>query len=107
LEDPMPQLIYRYTLGASVPAEEVEVTLLLAIIATEALHGEVQSRLDVSHTYDPDRRVVAIDASTPAGRDLSKLLAGFLSTEFGADSCTVERIPHSQEQKPRPEVVTA
>jgi hypothetical protein len=103
----MPQLVYRYTIGASVPAEEVEVTILLALIATEALHGEVESRLDVSHTYDPDRRVVAIDAATPAGRDLSKLLAGFLSTEFGAGSFTVERVPRPQEPKPQPESVTA
>jgi hypothetical protein len=103
----MPQLIYRYTIAESVPAEEVEVTILLAIIATEALHGAVEARLDVAHCYDPNRRVVAIDASTPAGRDLSKLLAGFLSTEFGVGSFTVERVPHPQEQKPRPEPVTA
>ena len=92
----MPQLIYRYTLGASVPAEEVEVSILLALIATEALHGATEARLDVAHTYDADRRVVAIDATTPAGRDLSKLLTGFLTTEFGPTSFTVERVERAE-----------
>ncbi len=94
----MPPLIYRYKLDPSVPAEELEVTILLALIATEALHGAVGARLDVTHTYDPDRRVVMIDAATLAGRDMCKLLAGFLDTEFGANSFTVERVAQPELQ---------
>jgi hypothetical protein len=100
----MPQLAYRYTVSESVPTEEVEVTILLAMIAIESLHGEVEARLDVAHNYDADRRIVVVDASTPAGRDLSKLLTGFLNTEFGPNSFTVERVEQTQ---PKTELVTA
>jgi hypothetical protein len=100
----MARLVYRYTLGESVPAEEVEVTLLLAIIATESLHGEVGSRLDMSHAFDADRRVVAIDAATDAGRDLNKLFVGFLTKEYGPAAFRVERVEQPASQ---PEPMTA
>jgi hypothetical protein len=87
----MPPCLYRYTLAPEVPEEEAEASLLLAILAAEALHGEAQVRLDAAHCFDGGRRACVIDAATPVGRDINRLFVGFLRREFGPHSFTVER----------------
>lgn len=87
----MTKELYRYAFVPSVPIEEVEASLLLAIMATESLHGEAQTRLDAAHFLDPAKRACVIDAGTPVGRDLNRLFAGFLNREFGAEVFDVER----------------
>ena len=72
--------------------EHAEASLLLAVMATESLHGEAQTRLDAGHFLDPIKRACVIDAGTPVGRDLNRLFTGFLSREFGADAFVVERV---------------
>ena len=62
--------VYRYEFAPGAPADEVEATLLLAVVAVESLHGEAQARLDIGHLFDPDRRACVVDATTPVGRDL-------------------------------------
>lgn len=88
----MTKEVYRYAFNPAVQMEDIEVSLLLAILATESLHGEAQARLDASHYLDPDRRACVIDAGTPVGRDLNRLFIGFLRREFGEDSFSVKRI---------------
>ncbi len=73
---------YRYTFEEHVPSEEIEASLLLAILATESLHGESQTRLDAAHYFDPDKRACVIDAGTPVGRDLNRLFTGFIALGF-------------------------
>ena len=84
--------IYRYTFQADAALEDVEASLLLAILATESLHGEAQVRLDAGHYFDPDRRACVIDAGTTVGKDVNRLFVGFLRREFGDDRFTVERV---------------
>lgn len=84
--------VYRYAIPPGLPLEEIEGALLLAVLATESLHGKTQVRLDAFHLLDPDTQTCVIDASTPVGRDLNRLFAGFLRREFGADALTVERV---------------
>ena len=92
--------LYRYAFTADVPIEEVEASLLLAVMATESLHGETQTRLDAAHYLDPIKRACVIDAGTPVGRDLNRLFLGFVSREFGEDAFQVERIQqHHQPQE--------
>lgn len=83
---------YRYVFTPSVPPEEVEASLLLALFAAEALHGEAQVQLDAGHAFDAERRACVIDAGTEVGRDLNRLFVGFLRREFGEDAFTVERV---------------
>lgn len=83
---------YRYTLGGDIPMREVQDSLMLAVLAMECIYGSAQARLDLSHEFDPKRRVCVIDAATQVGRDLNRLFTGFLQREFGADSFRVERI---------------
>jgi hypothetical protein len=87
----MSKEIYRYAFKDQIPIEEVEATLLLSVFATEALHGEAQTRLDLGHYLDPDRRACVVDAGTAVGKDLARLFTGFLRREF-ADGFTVERL---------------
>ena len=88
----MTKELYRYVFTPDAPIEEVEASLLLAILATESLHGESQVRLDVAHSFDPTKRACVIDAGTPVGRDLNRLFTGFLGREFGPDAFTVDRV---------------
>ncbi len=84
--------IYRYTFDATVPAEDIEASLLLAVVAAESLHGESQVRLDTSHFFDEERLACVIDANTAVGRDVNRLFVGFVRREFGEDAFVVERI---------------
>jgi hypothetical protein len=94
----MTKELYRYAFTADVPIEEVEASLLLAVMATESLHGEAQVRLDAAHYLDPAKRACVIDAGTPVGRDINRLFVGFIGREFGADAFTVERIEDHDHQ---------
>jgi hypothetical protein len=94
--------IVRYTFKADVPTADVKASLLLAILAAESLHGEVQVRLDVTHEFDMIKRACVIDAGTPVGRDINRLFVGFLQREFGPDSFRVERVREKPNQSRHP-----
>jgi hypothetical protein len=92
--------IYRYAFTQTVPIEDVEASLVLAVMATESLHGESQVRMDAAHYLDAASRACVIDASTPVGRDVNRLFIGFIRREFGEDSFNVSRVdelPTTQE----------
>jgi len=88
----MTREVYRYEFQPDVPMDEVEVSLVLAIVAAECLHGETQVRLDASHILDADRHAGVVDGGTDVGKDINRLLVGFLRREFGEDAFTVERV---------------
>ena len=88
----MNQKIFRYVFDPSVPMEEIEASLVLAIMATESLHGQSDVRLDAAHAFDAAKRTCVIDADTQVGWNLNRLFVGFLSREFGEDSFQVEHV---------------
>ena len=92
--------LYRYQFAPTLPQADIDSSLVLALFATETLHGETQVRLDASYYFDREQRASVIDAGTPVGRDVNKLFSGFLRKEFGDDSFRVERV-----REPRPVVV--
>jgi hypothetical protein len=92
----MPRDQYCYTFDANVPLHDVEITLLLALVAVESLHGETQVRLDAKHDVDADRRACTIDAATPVGRDLNRLFVGFARREYGEGTFRVDRVSAAQ-----------
>ncbi len=92
----MTKELYRYRFTAEVPVEEVEASFLLAVLATESLHGEAQTRLDAAHYLDPNKGALVIDAGTQVGRDLNRLFTGFIAREFGPDAFDVERVSNQQ-----------
>lgn len=99
--------LYRYTFNSRVPLEEIEASLVLAILAAESLHGEAQVRLDAAHYLDPAGRACVIDAGTPVGRDLNRLFVGFLAREFGPDAFSVARAEARDQSNRQPQETTA
>jgi hypothetical protein len=85
----------RYTFASEVVLEDVEASLLLATFAVEALHGETQVCLDAAHDFDPERRVLTIDATTGIGRDLTRIFTNFLRREYGLGGFRTERVSHA------------
>lgn len=88
----MSENIYRYQFDGAIAPLEVEATLVLAVIATEAIHGEVAARLGVAHCFDVEKRACVIDASDPVGRDFNSIFLGFIRQEFGAGAFRVRRV---------------
>jgi hypothetical protein len=88
----MTKEVYRYTFAPAVVIEDVEASLLLAVLSTESIHGESQVRLDAQHLLEAETRACVIDASTPVGMDLNRLFTGFLRREFGEDQFEVKRM---------------
>ncbi len=84
--------LYRYQFVPQTPPEEIEAALLLALVATESLHGEAQVRLDAGHALDVQRRTLVIDASSIVGRDPNRLFVGFIAGEIGEGAFQVERV---------------
>jgi hypothetical protein len=83
---------YRYDFSADVPMEDVEASLVLAILGVEALHGEAQVKLSAAHYFDADECLCVIDASDAVGQDLNRLFAGYARREFGPEAFRVKRL---------------
>jgi hypothetical protein len=84
--------VFRYKFTPDVPIEDVEASMVLALLGAEALHGETEVQLSASHYIDVERRSCVIDAARQAGHDLNRLFLGFMCREFGRDCFQVERI---------------
>ena len=92
----MSQNVFRYQFAPELDTAEIEVTLVLAIIATESLHGETAAQLGISHCFDAEKRLCVIDASDQVGHDFNALFAGFLRREFGSLAFRAHRVAISQ-----------
>jgi len=74
---------YRYAFEKTVKMQAVEESLLLAVIATEGLHGRVKVNLDARFTIDDQERRCEIDADNDVGKDLARIFTGLLVSEMG------------------------
>ena len=92
--------VYRYTFNPDASWADVEVALVLAQISTESLHGETETRLDVSHAFDSEKMTCVVDAFTIAGSDFNKLFVGYLRRDLGEDGFKVERLGANPKQEP-------
>lgn len=90
----MSKILYRFAFTTPADMKEVEQTLLMAVLAVSCLHGPAAVRLDAGYTLDEERRVILVDASTPIGRDITRVFAGLCAHEYGDGSFRVEAVPH-------------
>jgi hypothetical protein len=88
--------IFRYEFPASISMEDVESSILLAVLATQGLHGEALVRLEARHHLDVPARRCVVDAGTPAGSDFNRIFVSFLLREFGDAGFKVERVNSDQ-----------
>lgn len=102
----MSQEIYRYTFGPKARMQNVEETLLLAVLAAESLHGQARVRLDASFCLNPEKRTVLIDASSAIGQDLCRIFTGFAIREFGETSFKVRHARKSPAAASHPQSLT-
>jgi hypothetical protein len=96
----MTPTIYRFTFKKDVDLDEVEGSILLAIFAAEGVHGRALVRLDASYLFDEERRVLVVDARTRVGATVARILAAFLTREFGDDAYAVQRV-RPKDRSPR------
>lgn len=80
-----------YSFEASVPASEIENTLLLAVLAAEGLHGQSRVRLDATYCFDAEKHACMIGSSSDVGRDICRMFTGFAIREFGETTFSVQR----------------
>jgi hypothetical protein len=78
---------------------DVEETLLLAVMAAESLHGQSKVRMDAAYQMVTEKRACVIDGTTPVGRDICRIFAGYAIKEFGEDSFKVRRVEEQLEAR--------
>ncbi|QDU28894.1 hypothetical protein ETAA8_40000 [Anatilimnocola aggregata] len=81
--------VYRYEFGPDVANDDIEVAIVMAIMAAESLYGEAEVRLNARYFFDAERHACVIDVATELGASFNKLFMGFLSRECGPDSFKV------------------
>ncbi len=82
---------YLYRFEDWVERQHVDDSLSLAILAAEGIHGESRVRLAEVPTLDWTTRTCWVDATTPVGRTIARVLTCLLSREFGDQGFCVER----------------
>lgn len=94
----MPDSLVRYTFAASVPVDELEGTLFLALVGCESLHGEAAVRIHPCHSFDRLGRRCEIDTQTRIGSDLHRLFLGYVHREYGRGSYSVDPARREEER---------
>lgn len=88
----MTRTVYRFEFNEGADMKEVEDTLLLSILAVGCLHGESAIRLDVGYVVDAERRVAAVDGTTPSGSAVARVFTGLAIHEFGDENFSIARV---------------
>jgi hypothetical protein len=84
--------IFRYDFPTAVAMDDVEASIVLAVLATQGLYGEALVRLEAKHHLDVTGRRCVVDARTPVGSDFNRIFVSFLLREFGDQGFRVERV---------------
>ena len=87
--------IHRYRFEPDVPLEEAETTLVLAIIAAEALHGQAEVRLSLRYLFGEKKHACVIDGDNEAARHVILIFTQFLIHEFGENAFQVTLEQHA------------
>ena len=74
-----------------VPMDDVEGTLALALVSTQALHGETRTRLEIKHRFSRKRRTCDIDVTSETGTTFVTIFVGLLTREFGEKAFQIKR----------------
>jgi hypothetical protein len=87
----MDRLVYRYNFAKHIPVDDIEDSLMIAALAAEALHGRAAMKQDASFCLNKKTRICTIDAETPVGCDIARILTTFITKGYGERAFTVER----------------
>ncbi len=88
----MKREVYRFVIDDSISMDEVEATLLLAILAVECLFGESRIRMEAAYSIAKDKHTCVIDATNDVGESICRVFTGYLTREFWDNAFTVRPI---------------
>lgn len=74
---------YSFRFSDAVDMRDVEETLLMSVIAAEAVHGRARVRLDARFSVDATSRSCAVGADSVVGQDIAKVFTEFLLLDIG------------------------
>lgn len=82
---------YRFTFDESVPFEEAELSLQLAVIAGGGLYGEARVRMELAYDAQESARTIVIARNGEIDSAVVRIFTAFLTREFGDDAFVVRR----------------
>ena len=82
---------YRFTFDETVPFEEAELSLQLAVIAAGGLYGESRVRMELAYDALESARTVVISRNGEIDSAVVRIFTAFLTREFGDDAFIVRR----------------
>jgi hypothetical protein len=82
---------YTYRFAPDVPAQEMEGTFMLALLAVESLYGHSRVRMETRFNVDKETRICRIETMTQIGSDLAKIFTGFATKEYGERAVMIDR----------------
>lgn len=91
----MNRLVYKFNFSKNVPVDDIEDSLMIAALAAEALHGRAAMKVDLMFRLNKKTHTCVVDAETPVGCDIARILTTFITKGYGESSFQVER---TQEQ---------
>lgn len=97
----MHRRVYRFAFTEGTDMQEVEDTLILAILAVGCLCGEPAIRLDAGYAINREQRAVAVDGTTETGRAVTRVFTGLSIHEYGDESFSVARSDDPLPASPR------
>lgn len=83
--------VYHFQFDPKIPARELKDTMLLAVMATESLHGRARVKLDAIHDLNLLNHTCRIDAYSEVGDDLARIFTGYALREYGKDRINIDR----------------
>lgn len=92
----MAAVTYQFSFSDQIPFHEVEESLLLALIATESVHGRSSVKLEASFKIHEQKRLCVIDAETEVGRHIARIFTGYLTQQFGEEAFKVKQLERDQ-----------
>jgi len=81
----------RFEFDSEVPLQDAEMSLHLALIATEGLFGRALVRLEAEYELDEDHHVIGVDAGTEVGAVVVRVFTALLIREFGEEAFSIQR----------------
>lgn len=83
--------VYEFNFSKRVPTDDIEDSLALAALATEALHGRSAIINEAAFRFDRKHRKCVVDAETSIGCDIARILTAFITKGYGESAFNVER----------------
>lgn len=83
--------LYHVALRPGVRLADAELTLKLALLAAEGVHGARRVRSGCTFHRDPIRHALTLRTNARVGATVARVLASFLAHEFGKDAFSVRR----------------